>query len=219
MVPGRKRTSRMNKEGWKVNDNGGVMSGNNSRLDPCGGRKDLGIGGTSIVGDDASCESRTFNSGCPYYSHELKMLMRFAGEVDGKVGEVWTWSPSGRGAVIRLLADCAQITGALGGGLYEESYDAEMSSPGSKASWREVVDLRAENAALQKQKEVEDFRRAKKVSSGEGPELTGLLERKILMFTKTQEELTIMKKELDRTKDRLGVAGKKNADYTLQRFV
>ena len=77
------------------------------------------------------------------------------------------------------------------------------------------MDLRAEKAELQRA--VADLRRAnREESSREGSELTDLLVRKMLELKKTQGELAAVRKELDRAKERLRVAGKKNADSERQ---
>ena len=75
--------------------------------------------------------------------------------------------------------------------------------------------MRAENAELQRA--VANLRWANREESpGECSELTDLLERKNLERKKPLVELTAVKKELDRTTDRLGVAGKINVDFERQ---
>ncbi len=76
--------------------------------------------------------------------------------------------------------------------------------------------MRAEKATLEAkiaelQGVVAELRRVNSETSGGSSELADLLEKQTLGHRKTQKELVTVKKELERTKERLSAAGKKNA--------
>ena len=212
MTPRGFGSSRNGVNGRNVRNPSADQGGNNSRFNPRGGKKDLGNSSkvdaerVKVFGD------LEYNGQQPYWDYGMTVGKQICHEFGVDATSMVQISVWGLHGGVTLGVDPTLVCFTSSQDSCEQVSDEKISGPG----WKQVLDLRAEKATLEAkvaelQGVVADLRRVKSEEpSGGSDELADLLEKQTLRHRTTQEELVTVKKELERTKERLNAAGKKN---------